>query len=103
MNRSSDTSNGVLIEALYFAGGIRSTIYGVDTRPSWLPSIENIGLHNDVYLASGEFAVELTRLAFADASKPGSGVTWLGVYATATDISGDRGNYCCVGMWLING
>lgn len=75
----------------------------MDLRPAWLPLIENIGLHNDAYLAPGEFAVELSRLAFDDATSVGKGVTWLGVYAHATDVHGDRGNYCGVGIWLTEG
>lgn len=94
--------SSVFLEAIFFSGGIRSAFYGASERPGWLPALECIGLHNDVYLSQGQHAVEVSRLKFTD-GRPGTGVTWLGIYGHSTDVYGDRGNYCGVGVWYAAG
>lgn len=61
----------------------------------------NIGLHNDAYLSKGQHAIEVSRL-HSD-GRPGTGVTWLGIYGHSTDVYGDRGNYCGIGVWHAGG
>jgi hypothetical protein len=89
----------VLLEALYFAGGLRSKLYGASVRPAWAPEFERVGLQNDVYPAAGQFIADLSRFAHAgpDRRVP---VTWYGVYGHAEDLYGDRGVFCGVGLWV---
>ncbi len=89
-----------LLEVLYFAGGIRSKFYGAVTRPDWVPPPEQVGLQNDVYLAPGQFAIDISRFRYADEIAREGAAHWFGVYGYAKDLYGDRGNFCGVGLWV---
>jgi hypothetical protein len=89
-----------LLEVLYFAGGIRSKFYGAVTRPDWVPPPEQVGLQNDVYLAPGQFAIDISRFRYADEVAREGAAHWFGVYGYAKDLYGDRGNFCGVGLWV---
>ena len=102
MTFDAELESSVFLEAIFFSGGIRSAFYGSSERPSWLPAIECIGLHNDAYLSKGQHGIEVSRLKFSD-GRPGTGVTWLGIYGHSTDVHGDRGNYCAIGVWYAGG
>ena len=99
---TTSSASSLFLEAVYFAGGIRSEFYGPIVRPSWLPTIDGIGLHNDVYLTQGQFAVELSRHTLTD-GRSSPGATWLGIYRHGSDLYGDRGNYFGIGVWCADG
>lgn len=85
------------IECHYYASGFKSRLFGLETRPDYLPSAESVGLRNEAVLKEGDYAVELVRRSVLDRR-----VTWLGIYVPAIDaVYGDRGNYCGVGVWLV--
>ncbi|WP_257387149.1 hypothetical protein [Tahibacter caeni] len=90
----------LLIEVLYVSSGLKSRLYGCDARPDWLPSIDRIGLQNDVYLKPGQSVIDFSRLIGADGTRR---VTWIGLYGHAKDLYGARGNFCGVGVWLPDG
>ena len=96
----SQVPQQILLEVLYFAGGIRSKLYGSHARPDWVPPSEQIGLQNDVYLAPGQFALDFSRFRYADDVAREGAAHWLGVYGHAKDLYGDRGNFCGVGLWV---
>jgi hypothetical protein len=104
--RGAAGKQNVLIEALYYAGGLKSKLYGHDNRarPSWLPASDRVGLHNDVFPGPGQWVADYSRFEYADGKvSPHHGLTWIGVYTHAVDIYGDRGNFCGVGAWLLEG
>ena len=94
-----------IIEIHYYDGGqksklisLDSVLHNSDTRHSWLPKQNAIGLHNDINLGKDEFVIELSRHKSQDKL-----ITWIGVYSRGEDkIYGDRGNYNGIGVWLIN-
>lgn len=99
-DESARVPEELLLEVLYFAGGIKSKIYGATARPEWVPPPEQVGLQNDVYLAPEQFAIDFSRFRFADdVVRPGA-AHWFGVYGYAKDLYGDRGNFCGVGLWV---
>ena len=92
------THTDTFIELHYYSAGLKSKIIGVNERPEWLPDLDLVGLHNDVFPAQGEYVVELSRHKRADKL-----ITWIGVYSYGMDDRyGDRGNYNGVGVWLID-
>jgi hypothetical protein len=101
MNASAFTEREtLLLEVLYFSSGLKSRLYGAAQRPGWLPSIDRIGLQNDLYLGPGQHVVDVSRLVGADGTHR---TTWIGLYTHAKDLYGDRGNFCGVGVWLSDG
>lgn len=91
--------NGIeaYLECHYFASGFKSNFIGQSPRPSYLPSPDSVGLHNEILLKGSDFAVEVNR---RENSKQ---LTWIGVYAPSADKDyGDRGNYSGIGAWLVN-
>lgn len=91
--------NGIeaYLECHYFASGFKSNFIGQSPRPSYLPSPDSVGLHNEILLKGSDFAVEVNR---RENSKQ---LTWVGVYAPSADKDyGDRGNYSGIGAWLVN-
>ncbi|MCX7086019.1 MAG: hypothetical protein NTY69_10840 [Methylococcales bacterium] len=88
----------LLVELHYFSGGLKTSIFGADARPNWLPAFDQVGLHNDVYLNENEFVIELSRH-----QRDGKFITWVGVYSSGKDaVYGDRSNYIGLGVWLVN-
>lgn len=88
----------LLVELHYFSGGLKTSIFGADARPNWLPAFDQVGLHNDVYLNENEFVIELSRH-----QRDGKFITWVGVYTSGKDaVYGDRSNYIGLGVWLVN-
>ena len=88
----------LLVELHYFSGGLKTSIFGADARPNWLPAFDQVGLHNDVYLIENEFVIELSRH-----QRDGKFITWVGVYTSSKDaVYGDRSNYIGLGVWLVN-
>lgn len=88
----------ILLEVHYFSGGIKTLLIGSDGRPSWIPSSDLIGLHNDVYPKPDEFVIEVSRMRINE-----DYVTWIGMFSYAPDeIYGDRANYGGIGVWLRN-
>lgn len=85
------------IECHYFASGFKSVFVGADKRPNILPNADSVGLSNEIQLKSPDFAVEITR------RNNGRNLTWIGVYKASVDLDyGDRGNYCGIGVWLVD-
>lgn len=97
---TQEPSTAPLLEVLFFSSGLKSKLYGAERRPDWLPAVDRIGLQNDVYLAPGQHVIDFSRLCRTDG---GGGVGWIGIYAYGKDLYGDRGNFCGVGVWLIDG
>jgi hypothetical protein len=86
------------LELHYFSGGLKSQLLGASKRPDWLPDVDLVGLHNDVFPARGEYVVELSRH-----NRAGKLITWLGIYSYGIDDQyGDRANYNGVGVWLVD-
>lgn len=101
MDASTITEREILLlEVLYFSSGLKSRLYGSAQRPGWLPSIDRIGLQNDLYLGPGQHVVDVSRLIGTDGVHR---ATWIGLYTHAKDLYGDRGNFCGVGVWLPDG
>ena len=92
-------SDTAFLEVQLYADGRKVALFGAATRPSVLPSSDYVGLINqDPRLATGEYAVDLSRFALRD----GSVATWLAVYRGRPDsVLGDRGNYVGAGLWLL--
>jgi hypothetical protein len=85
------------IECHYFSSGFKSVFIGNDKRPSFLPNADSVGLSNEIQLKNPDFAVEVTR------RDNGRNLTWIGVYKSSVDLDyGDRGNYCGIGVWLVD-
>ncbi len=97
---TQEPSTAPLLEVLFFSSGLKSKLYGAERRPDWLPAVDRIGLQNDIYLAPGQHVIDFSRLCRSDG---GGGVGWIGIYAYGKDLYGDRGNFCGVGVWLIDG
>lgn len=88
----------MFLEYYQYSRGLEAHFLGEEGRPAWLPSSDSVGLHNEVELASGEYVVELARVANAEHR-----ITWIGCFTHAVDkVHGDRGNYCGVGVWLVD-
>ncbi|CAN4276809.1 hypothetical protein MCEMSEM29_01933 [Methylophilaceae bacterium] len=86
------------LELHYFSGGLKSQLFGSSKRPDWLPDVDLVGLHNDVFPARGEYVVEFSRH-----NRAGKLITWLGIYSYGIDDQfGDRANYNGVGVWLVD-
>jgi hypothetical protein len=92
------TDISTLIEFHYYAGGLKTKLFGVDNRPSWLPSYELVGLHNDVHPDDDDYVIEISRHKRNEKL-----ISWLGVYTNRNDsVYGDRSNYAGVGVWIVN-
>lgn len=84
------------IECHYFESGFKSKFLGKE-RPDYLPSAESVGLHNEVILRGDDYSLEVVRF---NAERK---ITWIGYFISSQDKDyGDRGNYCGVGVWLVN-
>lgn len=100
MDAADTTARAVLLEALFFAGGLRTQLHRADARPAWVPAFERVGLHNDVYPAPGQFIADLSRFPRRPAHGGAPTATWYGIYGHAVDLHGDRGVFCGVGLWV---
>ena len=89
------------LEVHVYTDGRKVAFFGAPSRPSFLPSSEYVGLINqDPRLATGEYAVDLSRFALRSG---GDTATWLAVYRGRPDpVLGDRGTYVGAGLWLID-
>jgi hypothetical protein len=89
----------VFIEYHEYSRGLEAHFVGDGERPSWLPSRDAVGLHNEIELKAGDYAVEVARFR----EKSGRRITWIGCFTHAVDkIHGNRGNYCGAGVWLLD-
>jgi hypothetical protein len=85
------------VECHFYSAGLKSKFFGDLARPSYLPSYESVGLANEALLREDDYCVEFIRRC-VDNRKIG----WLAVHVPAVDeVYGDRGNYCGVGVWLV--
>lgn len=89
------------LEVHVYTDGRKVAFFGAPSRPSFLPSSEYVGLINqDPRLATGEYAVDLSRFALRGG---GETATWLAVYRGRPDpVLGDRGTYVGAGLWLLD-
>lgn len=89
------------LEIHVYTDGRKVAFFGAPSRPSNLPSSEYVGLINqDPRLATGEYAVDLSRFALRSG---GETATWLAVYRGRPDpVLGDRGTYVGAGLWLLD-
>lgn len=87
----------VVFEVHSYDGGFKPELVPDGRRPNYLP--ETTGPNStELELAEGDFSFELTM-----SSRAGRRVTWIGCYTSGVDRQlGARGNYCGVGVWLID-
>lgn len=90
----------IFVETHFYDGGFKSELVSHHLRPSVLPSPDHVGLKSsEVQLAAGEFTFELSFFRQGPHF-----VSWIGCYTLGEDNKlGDRGTYCGVGVWLVDG
>ncbi len=87
----------IIFEVHSYDGGFKPELIPVGRRPNYLP--EPTGPNStELELTEGNFAYELVQTYRA-----GRYVTWIGCFTAGIDRQlGPRGNYCGVGVWLID-
>ena len=90
-------SINVTFEVHTYDGGFKPELIPAGRRPNYLPDATGPN-STELELSEGDFAFELVQT-----SRAGKCVTWIGCFTAGIDRQlGPRGNYCGVGVWLVD-